>query len=669
MEKNKQSFIHELKKLFSVIILLSLAVFLIFFFSSSGQEEKIADLQRFASAEEFENYLNEAMEMAEYYYGFGAGARSEAASRVDWDTTGVPSPQAFSDSGAEAMPQRYSETNVQVEGVDEPDIVKTDGINIYASVEDYHYWIMPESGPIIIEGREVFEPWEASPEHLMPPRPRDERKIKIVKAFPAEEMILMSEIENSGKLLLKDNTLVVFGSEKIVGYNTEDRKNPKQKWEIGLEQRTQLAGARLYKDTIYLIISNRIQTHRPCVIEPLTINGSPLEVACTAIYRPKTIVPVDTTYTVLAVDLKDGEAKNKISFVGSANNSVIYVSSDNIYASYYREKPIYEFLADFFKEECRDIVPADVIRKLQRLKEYDISSGAKMVEFENIFMDWLYALDRDEELRIETELTNRLPEYYKKNMRDLGTTGIVKISMSDLMIKASGSVPGHLLNQFALDEHEGNLRVATTVGESFGLVTANDVYVLDGNLNRIGSVKDLGLEERIYSARFLGDMGYLVTFREIDPFYILDLSDPRNPQMKGELKIPGYSSYLHPIEENRILGIGKEGWNVKISLFDVSDHHDPREIDKYLLNESWSEILSNHHAFLLDSKHKIFFLPGSRGAYIFSFSEDKISLKKTIQERQVKRALYIDDYLYIVSARKITVLDQNDWRTIKELDF
>ncbi len=639
-------------------------------------EKEIRDVGKFASESEFENYLSQAMEMVDDYYRVGTITRELTAPLPEMDIS-MPAPIA-----QEAAPERYSETNIQVEGVDEPDIVKTDGINIYASIEAPYYRIMPEPMPVpMLEAEDLSEEAvfpEISRDYVMPPRQR-ESETKIIKAFPVDDLELTSKIDRAGNLLLKDDTLVIFGRDRIFGYDIKERENPQEKWEIELDSRTQFAGARAYKDTIYLITSSRVQSHRPCIIEPLIINGKPLEISCTEIYHPRAIIPADTTYSVVAVDMESGEAQNNISFIGSAQNSVIYVSLENIYLSYYRQKPVYEFMTDFFRVECKDLVPEDVLTRLYKLEEYDISSRAKMVEFEVIIEEWMNSLDEDEKMRVETELTNRMPDYYERNMRKLEITGIVKIGTEDLEIRATGSVPGHLLNQFAMDEHEGNLRVATTIGERSrfrtfvprrtGFITANDVYVLDESLEQIGSVKDLGLEERIYSARFLGDMGYVVTFREIDPFYVLDLSDPYNPEMKGELKIPGYSSYLHPISEDLILGIGREDWNVKASLFDVSDPYDPREIDKYFIDESWSEILNNHHAFLLDSKHEIFFLPGRKGAYIFSFAGNKISLERTVKETQVKRALYIDDYLYIIGAEKVVVLDQQTWERVKELDL
>ena len=169
--------------------------------------------------------------------------------------------------------------------------------------------------------------------------------------------------------------------------------------------------------------------------------------------------------------------------------------------------------------------------------------------------------------------------------------------------------------------------------------------------------------------RFIKDKGYVVTFKQVDPFYVLDLSDPMNPEKKGELKIPGYSSYLHPITKDKILGIGEENGKVKVSLFDVADPADPTEIAKYNLEEYYSEVAQTHHAFLLDAKHEIFFLPGSKGGYIFSYAGNNLSLAKTISETAVKRAIYINDYLYVIGEGNLTVLDERNWEEAGELEL
>ena len=209
------------------------------------------------------------------------------------------------------------------------------------------------------------------------------------------------------------------------------------------------------------------------------------------------------------------------------------------------------------------------------------------MELSNILQKHYSSLSQDDRRKIENEMENKLSEYVKIHIRELSSTGIVKIALSDFEIKATGRVPGVPLNQFALDEYKGNLRIAVTIsgqGTMWGGwsstslrlgersdSSANDVYVLDKDLEITGSIKDLGLTERIYSARFIGEKAFLVTFRQVDPFYVLDLSDPNNPRKAGELKIPGFSSYLHPLKENLILGVGQENGRVKLSLFDVSD--------------------------------------------------------------------------------------------------
>ncbi len=162
---------------------------------------------------------------------------------------------------------------------------------------------------------------------------------------------------------------------------------------------------------------------------------------------------------------------------------------------------------------------------------------------------------------------------------------------------ASGSVIGHLLNQFSMSEYDGNLRVATTAGNPWGGPWEEDgevssesfVTVLsedDGALRPIGQVGGLGEGEQIFAVRFLGDRGYVVTFRQIDPLYTIDLSDPTNPTVEGELKIPGFSNYLHPLGDGLLMGVGMDGDDegrisgAVVSLFDVADPANPTQLDK-----------------------------------------------------------------------------------------
>jgi len=183
---------------------------------------------------------------------------------------------------------------------------------------------------------------------------------------------------------------------------------------------------------------------------------------------------------------------------------------------------------------------------------------------------------------------------------------------------ASGAVPGTLLNQFAMSEDKGVLRAATTVGfgpEAESKVTT--LYRRAGHLLQRGQVGGLGLGERIYAVRFIGDVGYVVTFRQTDPLYTLDLSDPDNPRVVGELKIPGYSAYLHPVGEELLLGVGQEATSegrvqgLQLSLFDVSDLANPTRLQQLRLGERWSSsaVEWDHHAFLWWPATKLAVLP------------------------------------------------------------
>ncbi|MBX6386066.1 MAG: beta-propeller domain-containing protein [Microbispora sp.] len=173
----------------------------------------------------------------------------------------------------------------------------------------------------------------------------------------------------------------------------------------------------------------------------------------------------------------------------------------------------------------------------------------------------------------------------------------------------SGSVPGRLLNQYSLSEYDGHLRVATTSGAEVAGASAgtseSGVYVLDaGTLTQTGSVTGLGKGEQIYSVRFMGGLGYVVTFRQTDPLYTLDLRDPAAPKVTGELKITGYSAYLHPAGEGRLIGIGQEAseegrrLGTQVSLFDVADPAAPMVLSRFHQTESGSEAEWDPHAFL-----------------------------------------------------------------------
>ena len=671
------------KYIWAVLVAVAVVVGLVFVFQKSREkslvppagkkptgvdQQKVSEIKKFASDQEFKEYVAKSKSMSGFFGGRGAGGPGFEMS-------------AKSDSGqgtsvVAALPDRVSGTNVQVAGIDEPDMVKTDGREIYFSVP------RPEIMPLDDTIGRMDESAELIPL-------RETGGTKAIKAFPPDNLAVDVKIGKSGDLLLDGNTLVVIPTQryywaqdanKVYGFDVSDPKNQKEIWNIEMKEAVSIAGARLFGGKLYLVTkTDIIDENKFCTMEPLVVKGKPHPVRCEQIFHPTAVIPVDATYSAMAVNPATGDIEKEATFVGSSDytSSVVYMSENFLYLTYYYPGDQVKILRSFFSEN-KDLAPDWFREKLEKLEGYDISASAKTTEIWNLIERYQGSLSNDERMKLENEIENRMANFFARHRRELDSTGIVKIKTDGLNIDASGSVPGKLLNQFSLDEYNGDLRAATTVGQEFfgwgfgsgrASETANDVYILGDDMKTEGSVIDLGKGERIYSVRFIEDKGYVVTFKQVDPFYVLDLSDPMNPKKTGELKIPGYSSYLHPIAKNKILGIGEENNKVKISLFDVADPADPTELAKYNLDEYWSEISQTHHAFLQDAKHQIFFLPGSKGGYIFSYTGDNLSLAKTIAETAVKRAIYINDYLYVIGENKLTVLNENNWEKAKKLEL
>ncbi len=627
---------------------------------------------KFTSADEFKEYIAQAQLVSSSGYynimgnmGMGTMARDMVVSAPTMtEDFGNTAPSAVkADSNAVTSIDRYSNTNVQVAGIDEPDIIKTDGNNIYYAKQQNYYMYERMMAPIDING--IY------------PYPQQKVQTDIIKSWPLSDMKFLSKIDKTGQLLLKDNILVVFSGNEINAYDVTNQEKPDKKWTIKLDSDSQTVfdQARLYGNDIYLVTHTYINDNEPCPIRPLNVNDEKLVITCSDIYHPISLTAANATYVAMKLDLKSGKVTASTSFVASEGQSVVYMSENNLYITYPQSIDMFTFYSDFLKQSASDLLSSTVQEKIAKLRSYDLSNYTKMMELGVIIDNWKKSLSKDENLRIETELENRFQDYYKNNKRGLANTGLVKIGVGDLQMKASGAVPGYPLNQWSLDEYKGNLRIATTLGGMWDSVfasnseSANDLYVLGDDLKIVGKLLDMGLTERIYSARFIEDKAYIVTFRQTDPFYVIDLSDPKHPDKKGELKIPGYSAYLHPINKDRILGIGEDGNKVKISLFDVSNASDPKELDKYSLDEYYTEVNNNAKAFMIDQNYKVFFVPGSKGGYILSYDNDKLSLVKAAQMDQVKRAIFVNDYFYVLGENKIKVYDEKTWTEQKTFDL
>lgn len=289
----------------------------------------------------------------------------------------------------------------------------------------------------------------------------------------------------------------------------------------------------------------------------------------------------------------------------------------------------------------------------------------------------------------------------------------VHVEGRNMTCEAKGKVRGHELNQFSMDEYGGNFRMATTTWMNGS--QQNNLYVMNMSLNLVGRLENLATGENLHSARFMGNRCYLVTFIKTDPLFAIDLSDPTKPAVLGELKIPGYSDYLHPYDETHLIGVGKEAvgaeegnfaWyqGIKVSLFDVSNVTDPKQIANYTIGDRGSDspILQDHKAFLFDESKNLLVIPvlvaeidqsqypggvppyayGQpvwQGAYVFDISlEQGLKLRGGITHLDsgmyiwnstywVKRSLYIENVLYTVSDRKVEMNSLTDLSLMKEI--
>lgn len=243
-----------------------------------------------------------------------------------------------------------------------------------------------------------------------------------------------------------------------------------------------------------------------------------------------------------------------------------------------------------------------------------------------------------------------------------------------------------------MDEYQGNLRLVTTLSRQNGKST-NSLLILDSDLNKLGSIKNLAPDEQIYSARFLGDTGYFVTFRNMDPLFSVDLSDPSNPRVLGELKITGFSEYLHFFTDNLLLGIGKEinpdtqnFEGLKLSMFDISNPSDVKEVNK-IVEQSYQSTpaFTEHKSVLISSSKNLTGFAVERYDYntrqwslayvVYSYDKEQ-GFEKVMEceldddeDYSMIRGIYIGDYLYIVSSSQILSYHLGSFERVGQLNY
>ncbi|MEM1569575.1 MAG: beta-propeller domain-containing protein [Candidatus Bathyarchaeia archaeon] len=584
-------------------------------------------LRRFSSYEEFINFINRSLS---FPWFLGNGERI-----VILPATGI-------EAKSTAIGVDYSRTNIQVEGVDEDDVVKTDGEYIYLALG---------------------------------------RRVLIIKAYPPEEVSFSAEINVDGVIsgIFVSNKRLIVISSGVHSYV----KNAKSD---SMERREML----FVEPSVLVFIYDVENAETPILVRNVTMSG--------VYFSSRVIEDYIYVLTFSPIYLRDREPILPEVVDG---RRIIRVEPTSIY---------YSNRSDFYNTFT--IIAAINIQDVSEPITYETFlfgyASCIYVSLNNIYV--------------------AIPSYSESG----GITEIHKIRIEGGKVRyeVSSSVPGMVLNQFSMDEFGGYFRIATTVNTWVfkGLKSTialrkdenpiiSNVYVLNMSLAVIGGIEGLAPGEQMYSARFIGDRCYLVTFKKVDPLFVISLEDPTNPRVLGKLKIPGYSDYLHPYDENHLIGIGKwtieaeEGdfaWfqGVKISLFDVSDVEHPKEIDSIIIGDRGTDspVLHNHKALLFDRDLNLLAMPillaeideskypngiplntyGDyvwQGLYVFNVTENSISLRGRIthienpedffksgywfySEYAVERALYIGGTLYTVSNRMIKM---NDLRSLEEI--
>ena len=477
----------------------------------------------------------------------------------------------------------YSETNVRQEGVDEADVVKTDGRYLYTLKDN---------------GRSVAIVDTANGELQMvisiPVEADDQAREFYVSDG---HLILISEFNQERE----DGAWTYASTDtRVTTYDITDPEKPEKAGEV--TQSGSYTSSRLTDGHLYLFSQ----------------------------------YSVDVTSGITPKDEKD--------YIPYVNQQML--EADDIYLPPFSQAYMYEVVSSV-----------------------DIAKPGEIQDSKAIFSDGG-----------ELYVSNDNIYWYETRWSEKTETVIKRMSYKDgkLKAEASGKVDGYINDSFSIDEYDGYLRVVTTDDETNGL------YILDSKMKEVGSITGLAEGEQVYSARLLGDTGYFVTYEQTDPLFSVDLSDPKNPKIIGKLKIPGFSEYLHFYGENLLLGIGmdvdEDGFTtngVKLSMFDISDSSDVKEIQKYTLENVYSAaVMYDYKAVLIDPEKNVigFAADGNNGEnyYVFSYNDTngfECLMNETVNGNgyQSARGVYVDNTLYVVKGNIIEAYDMADYQKTGDL--
>ena len=614
--------------------------------------------------------------------------------------TAEPAPMAdmaaTTQSGSDGLD--YSTTNVQVENVDEPDYLKNDSKYVYIVSQN---------------------------------------TLTIIDAYPAEsaEIILKIALDIESQwiqnMFLNDDRLVIFyngqSQDEIIplfdfiprpSYNpvthalivdVSDKENPEILKDYTIDGH--FRDARMIGDYAYFVTNKNIDHQYPRL--PIIMEGAEPLMVPDAFYFDN-VERFSNFNTLTAIDIFGDSIASETFLMGYSGT--IYVSENNFYLTYQQNLP-YGFYEESSRDRFFDVVvpllPQDLQNKINAIKrDSSLSSSRQWAAISEVLQDSYNQMSQSQKENLFEKIRKALADYDAKIQQESLKTIIHKISIDGdkLEYQAKGSVPGRLLNQFSMDENNDRFRVATTTeyySQYSGMMRSNAVYILDEDLKILGALDEIAPDESIFSARFMDDRLYLVTFQQIDPFFVIDLSSD-TPKILGELKIPGFSNYLHPYDDDHVIGVGRDTkeigndrvqqLGVKVALFDVSDVSDPKVIDDYIIGDSstHSEALNNHKAFFFDKRKNLLSIPISsdtnslegisekriapdwnrwNGFYILELdAKNGIDLKGTITHTENdtryygmgnSRTFYIEEVLYTASD---SMLKMNYMNNLEEIN-
>ncbi len=679
-----------MKKAILVLLTIVLCTGTIYSFTAGHREEKIDSnlIRRAESLDDIKAALKKAGIYEQGRSGAGFGKLSVGSAAIDMDSASdlaVPEEKGVL-NGAEFDVQKdefnssinsgdFSETNIQIEGIDEADIVKTDGDYLYVAADTKIFIVSAKNGVMkVVSEIDVSE--------------ADAEKSK--KRKDAEESDKEYRIKS---IFIDDGRLAVFGSCYI--------------WDVPALLMPSTSGAAVYnmpesrivsqdaayfrsgRQYTYVNIYDTKDKTKPELLQEFSISGD----FQTARKAGEYIYLAASEYLYGVDDLEKAGSKEILPLYsdvkrGEDDAELTAIDPGSVYLCPIESSPSFTTLAVLNIAGDQDA----------QIKSYIGSANEFYMSSDSIFMTfWDYEYD---------EAVQSGREY----------TDIIALAVDGMEIsyRADGRVPGALLNQFSMDEYNGYFRIATTEWES-----GSNLFVLDENLDITGSIRGIAEGEQIYSVRFMGDKGYLVTFETMDPFFTIDLSDPYSPVLAGELKLPGYSNYLYLIDENTVLGIGRQtkelftrdefgkeeaaGYReggIKLSLFDISDFSNPKELDSYVIgNEDiWSDALYDHKAIFIDRERNLvgFCIENyaenktiPAGAYIFEISGDEIMLSGSLEKKEnavpynfnsdgsilsspsfsFNRICYIGKTYYYLQEGIIRSFDRNSMNEIAEIEL